>query len=499
MEAGEVLTIVLIATLAGGEASARPPNLVVILADDLGFSDLGCYGGETRTPHLDALAAGGLRYSQFYNCARCWPTRAALLSGYYPQHVGRDGLPGMPGGASGKRPAWAKLLPERLRAAGYRSYHSGKWHVDGSPRGGGFDRSYLMQDGGRYFSPRNHSEDDRKLPSPAPEEKYYSTTAIADHAVSYLARHAAEHREQPFFLYLAFLAPHFPLQALPEDIARYRDAFGAGWDVLRRQRHERQTAAGIVVGKLSALEPEIGPPYRRPDDWARFGPGEAPFPRPWSELTDAQRDFQATKMAIHAAMIDRMDQEIGRVLAQLRRMNAWDDTLILFLSDNGASAEIMIRDEGHDPAAPPGSAATHLCLGPGWSSAANTPFRRHKTWVYEGGIATPLIAHWPKGISERGKLRHAVGHVVDIAPTLLNLAGEKSSLENAPTAPGVSLAPTFVAEAPLARDSLWWAHEGNRAIRVGDWKLVAVAKGPWELYDLARDRTETENLAAKEP
>jgi arylsulfatase len=486
-------------------AAGRParPNLVVILADDLGYSDLGCYGGEIRTPHLDGLAANGLRFTQFSNTARCWPSRAALLTGYYAQQVRRDTVPGVPSGVKGTRPRWAKLLPERLRPIGYRSYHSGKWHVDGMPLVNGFDRSYLVEDLGRYFHPRVHFEDDRKLPPVEPGTGYFATTAIADHAITYLRDHASKHGPQPFLLYLAFNAPHFPLHAPPDDIARYRGRYNAGWEAVRASRWKRIQEMGVVTGRLSDVERLVGPPYPFPNALEALGPGEVDRPVPWSTLTDLQREFQATKMTIHAAMVDRMDREIGRVLDQLRAMGSFEDTLIVFLSDNGASAEIMVRDDGHDPAAPPGSAGSHLCLGPGWSTVANTPFRRHKTWVHEGGIATPLIVHWPRGLLARGALRHNPGHVIDLVPTLVEVAGAPrlDTRDGRPTPPpGKSLVPAFVRDGTVKHDDLWWEHEGNRAIRVGDWKLVAAGRdGPWELYDLATDRTETRDVARQHP
>jgi arylsulfatase A-like enzyme len=485
-------------------ATERPsrPNIVIILADDLGFSDLGCYGGEIKTPSLDALAAGGLRFTQFYNTARCWPTRAALLTGYYAQQVRRDTVAGIPSGAAGTRPKWARLLPEMLKPLGYRSYHVGKWHIDGMPLAGGFDRSYYLEDVGRYFHPRTYYEDDRKQPPVEPGSGYYATTAIAEHGIGFLAEHEAKHRAQPFFLYLAFNAPHFPLQAPADDIERYRGRYRSGWESIRAERAKRIRDLGIVSASPSAVERGIGPPYDNPNAMELLGPGEVNRPLLWGSLNDGQRAFQATKMVIHAAMIDRMDREIGRVLAQLRKMGAFDDTLIFFLSDNGASAEIMVRDDGHDPAAPAGSSRTHLCLGPGWSTVANTPFRRHKTWVHEGGISTPLVVHWPKGIEARGELRRDAGHVIDVVPTILELMGvPQPPLEHAPPAlPGLSLVPAFARDGTVKHDELWWQHEGNRAIRVGDWKLVAAGKnGAWELYDLASDRTEMHDLAGERP
>lgn len=235
----------------------------------------------------------------------------------------------------------------------------------------------------------------------------------------------------------------------------------------------------------------------------KLGAGEVNRPLPWSELTDEQRRFQATKMAIHAAMVDRMDQEIGRIIAQLKAMGAFENTLIMFASDNGASAEIMVRNGGHDPKAPFGSAATYLCLGPGFSSASNTPHRRHKTWVHEGGISTPLIAHWPAGIKDKNQLRHTPAHVVDIVPTILELTGASKPKEwkgeVIPEAPGKSLAPAFASDKTIERDCIWWLHEGNRAVRVNDWKLVAAKSEPWELYDLRTDRAEQKNLADQMP
>jgi arylsulfatase len=481
---------------------AAPPNVLVILADDMGFSDTGCYGGEIRTPNLDKLAQGGLRFRQFYNTTRCWPSRGALLTGYYAQQVRRDTVPGVTSGGQGIRPDWARLLPERLQPLGYRTYHSGKWHVDGLPTKSGFDRSFRLGDESRYFTPQDLYENDVKLPLVSLKDNFYMTGAIADYAIKQLREHASNYAGQPFFQYLCFTSPHFPLQAPAEDIAQYANTYRAGWDAARQERWRRIQRLGFDMRALPAFERQLGPPYDFPEALLKLGSGETNRPVPWVELSEVQREFQSSKMAVHAAMVDRMDREIGRVVEQLQAMNAWENTLILFLSDNGASAEIMVRGDGHDPQAAPGSAGSFLCLGPGWSGMANTPFRRHKTWVHEGGISTPLIAHWPKGIASRGEWRRTQGHIIDLAPTIIELAGgEWPSTWNGaamPPHPGKSLAAAFRKNVAIPRESLWWLHEGNRALRAGDWKIVADKQdAAWELYHLKSDRGETLNVAAK--
>lgn len=488
---------------AENTSPSKRPNIVFILADDMGYSDLGCYGGEIETPHLDKLAAGGLRFTQFYNTARCWPSRAALMTGYYAQQVHRDALPELAGGARGVRQKWARLLPDYLKPHGYRNYHSGKWHIDGKVLAAGFDRSLDVRNQGNFFTARGNLIDDVPVKPAADESDYYITTATVDHAVDCLQEHADKYADRPFFHYVAFIAPHFPLHALPKDIARYRDKYLDGWDKMRVQRFARQQKMELLQTTLSKLERDVGPPYHFPDALKKLGPGEINRPLPWTELTEEQRRFQATKMAIHAAMVDRMDQEIGRLIEQLKAMNAYDNTLIFFASDNGASAEIMVRNGGHDPTADPGSAATYLCLGPGFSSACNTPFRRHKTWVHEGGISTPLVVHWPAGIKARGELRRTPAHVIDIVPTILDITGIKKPTEwdsePIPPAPGHSLVPALADDVTVERGFLWWLHEGHRAIRVDHWKLVAAKGDPWELYDLRSDRAEANDLSKKHP
>jgi len=479
--------------------AADKPNILIILADDMGFSDLGCYGSEIATPNLDALAKDGLRFTQFYNTTRCWPSRGCIMTGYYAQAIRRDTLSGIPSGGNGVRPRWAPLVTEFLKTVGYRCYHSGKWHIDGRPLKNGFDHSYEIGHQDNNFRSGSNTEDGEPVPE-SPD--YYSATAFANHAVKCLKEHAEKYPDRPFFEYLCFITPHFPLQAPATDVTKYNGKYVNGWNVLAEERFARVTKMGLVHNALPQMQRDVGPPYYFPDALRQLGPGEINRPFPWDELTPTQKEFQAAKMAVHAAMIDRIDQEVGRVVAQLKAMGAYENTIIFFASDNGASAEMMIRGDGHDPTAPPGSAKSYLCIGPGWSSACNTPLRLHKTWVHEGGISTPLIVHWPAGFSARGELRTNPAHFIDVVPTVLEVAGAKKPATidglEVPPAPGKSLMSVFKQDGTVSHDLLWWMHEDNQAIRVGDWKLVS-AKGPWELYNLADDRGESHNLAGKYP
>lgn len=501
-----LLSILALCQPSAAEAQQKP-NVLIIVADDLGFSDTGCYGSEIQTPNLDKLAANGLRFTQFYNTARCWSSRASILTGYYAQAVRRDKITGMEseGGVMGIRPRWAMLLPQYLKPLDYHSYHSGKWHLDGTGAAGGFEHSYISGGGKGYFDPSGTIEDDVVVPPAKDKEGYYSTVAIADHAIKYLKQHAAKYPDKPFFQYLAFHSPHFPLHALPEDIAIYKDRYKAGWDTLRMERLAKLNKNGIVDCALSRPEPNIIPDWNLPEAalQKRIGPDEVGHAVPWDTLTEGQKEFQAAKMAVHAAMIHRMDIEIGRVLDQIRSMGGLENTAVFFVSDNGASAEQIIRGLGEDPAAPIGSEKSYLGMGPGWSSAANTPFRLHKSWNHEGGIATPLIVSWPAGIKARNELRTDPGHVIDLVPTILEITGGKQPAAPAglpaPPMQGMSLVPAFTTNGAVKHEYLWWNHIGNRAVRVGDWKLVAAGKSPWELYDLAKDRSETKNLASANP
>jgi arylsulfatase len=495
---------------AGEPKAPQPPNFLIILCDDLGYSDLGCYGSEINTPQLDAIANSGRRFAQFYNTARCWPTRGALLTGYYAQQIRRDTVPGVKSGGQGTRPKWAKLLPERISNLGYHSYHSGKWHVDGLPTQNGFEKSYSLQDHDRHFHPKNHTLDDKPLPPATSSDGYYSSNEIASRAIDQLRYHQENHQGKPFFSYVAFTAPHFPLHAPQEIVDKYKPIYQQGWDRIRQQRWNKLKQLGLArdLQRPSDIETDIGPPYHFPEALQKLGTGELNRPLPWEQLSAQQKAFQADKMAVHAAMIEAMDSQIGRIFDFIKQDSArWENTLVLFLSDNGASAEIMVRGDGHNPNAAAGSAQSYLCLGPGWSSVSNTPFRRHKTWVHEGGIATPMIAHWPAGIQSDPNPVSTPYHVIDIAPTILALASKHAGTEFEspdPKFPGLSFAKEFQEQANRASRSesrvLWWQHEANRALRDGNLKIVASGKdSPWELYDLAQDRAETKNLATQRP
>jgi arylsulfatase A-like enzyme len=492
------------------EANAKKPNILIIVADDMGYSDAGCYGSEIQTPNIDLLASNGLRFTQFYNTGRCWPSRASILTGYYPQSVRRDILtvvnsqPGAPvtGGIVGVRPRWAQLLPVYLKSQGYHSYISGKWHVDGIPLENGFDHSYINANNEGYFKDKIHKEDNITLP---PVENSYSTTRIADYAIKYLKEHATRYPDQPFFEYVAFNSPHFPIQALPEDISVYKDRYISGWDRIRQERYDRMKKLGIINCDLSPLDSVTIPGWNLPESELQksIGTDEVGHAVPWNSLTKGQKLFQSAKMAVHAAMIHRMDKEIGRVIDQIREMGVISNTLIIFVSDNGASAEQIIRETGHDINSVVGSAQSYLGIGPGWSSTANTPLRLHKSWNHEGGISTPLVVSWPEGIKARGELRANPGHVIDLVPTILDIVEGKMPETVAgmpvPPLPGSSLVPAFKKDGSVNHKYFWWNHEGNRAIRMGNWKLVADHKSPWELFDLSKDRSETRNLAAEYP
>jgi arylsulfatase len=472
-------------------AASAKPNILVVLVDDMGFSDIGCYGSEIPTPNLDRLAANGLRFTQFYNTGRCCPTRASVLTGLYPHEAGvghmtdDDGVPGYRGRLNDR----CVTIAEVLRGAGYFTAMSGKWHVGQNhgvvPWERGFDRSMNSPAGGFYYPEGKQNRvflNGQALADDAPElpKNWYSTDLWTDYGIKFIDD--ARAAQKPFFLYLAFNAPHFPLQAPADEIAKFRGKYKIGWDKLREQRHARQKELG-VVDKSWPLSP-------RPDRV-----------QAWDNLSDKDKDRFDHIMAIYAACVAHMDTAVGRVIAALKERGVLDNTLIMFMSDNGGNAES--GPDGRLEGDSPGAAGSTVFCGQSWATLENTPFRRYKHFNHEGGIATPLVVHWPAGFTARGDLRQQPGHLVDIMATCVDVGGAKypAEIHGKPILPmeGRSLVPAF-ANKPIERDALYWEHEGNAAVRVDDWKLVRLGRnGPWELYNLKADRTEQHDLAAEQP
>jgi len=491
---------------AMGAATSRRPNIILMLADDMGFSDLGCYGSEIHTPNLDGLARRGLRFTQFYNTARCCPTRASLLTGLYAHQTGVGHMVDNPKpfpGYTGDLNRNCVTLAEVLRAAGYRTAMSGKWHVTpvtsskhNWPLQRGFEKYYgIIHGAASYFDPVTLTQDNEPV---APEGKdFYFTDAIADHAAKYVAEFASG--PAPFFLYVAFTAPHWPLHALEAEIARYRSRYKEGWDALREERRRRMIELGLIDKRwpLTPRDPRVPA---------------------WKDATD--KEWQAMRMAVYAAQVDRMDQGVGRILAQLQKTGADKNTLVIFLADNGGCAEEVgpnwkglhipskTRDGrpvrvGNLPSIMPGKEDTYQSYGIPWANASNTPFRLYKHWVHEGGIATPFIASWPGVIAGNYGITHQPGHIIDVMATCVDVgqAPYPRKFRGEPITPleGKSLRPVFEGRQRTGYGELYWEHEGNRAVRQGKWKLVSRYPDRWELYDLEADRTEMNDLAAQHP
>ncbi|APZ90482.1 arylsulfatase [Fuerstiella marisgermanici] len=484
-------------------AEATRPNVLLIMCDDLGYSDLGCYGGEIQTPHLDRLAEDGLRFSQFYNCAVCVTTRSALLTGLYPRQA--------------KRPYLRTnmvTLGEALGRAGYATSLTGKWHLGSEPPlrpiDRGFEEFYGVLDGCcNFFNPaqldpefynggraRPFAHYDKRL-TQFPKD-YYTTDAFSDHAATTIKRFAKGNK--PFFVHLCYTAPHFPLHAFAEDIERYRGNYSDGYIPMRERRHERQAELGLFTSlpQLSAEEDKKGDfryDYDVPD---------------WEKLPASERKREEARMETYAAMVDRMDQGIGRVLTALDEAGVAENTVVMFLSDNGGCASWPNAKPGQEEGfitynkdIPVGDGHGYEFVGKGWGWAQNAPFRKFKGWCYEGGIATPMIVRWPGKVA-RGSITHEVGHVIDLMPTLLELAESEYPLEfngnRILPVEGRSLLPILQGQEQDAPRSLSWELFGNRAIRQGDWKLVwGASEKQWELYNLKNDRSETNDIASNFP
>lgn len=493
------------------------PNVLLILNDDMGYSDIGCYGGEIDTPNLDRLARQGLRFTQFYNSPRCSPSRASLLTGLYPHQAGIGILtyPTGPEGYAGDLNRNCVTIAEVLRADGYRTYLSGKWHVssnlveptDSWPMQRGFDEFFgTIIGAGSFYYPNTLTRGNVNIDHEAEQaEAFFYTDAISDQAAAYIRDHKAKHPHGPFFQYVAYTAPHWPLHAHDGDIAKYKGRYDAGWDQLREARLRRMIEAGIIDA-----------------DWKLTD--RDPTQPAWENAEN--KAWLLRCMEVYAAQVDRMDQGIGHIIKALEETGQFDNTLILFLSDNGACAEdipenvameelvneqMIARSHtrkgeevvpGNIPEIMPGPENTYQSYGTAWANLSNTPFRLYKHWTHEGGVSTPLICHWPAEIREAGALRHTPAHLPDIMATILDITGsaypKEFSGHRIPPAEGHSLAPVF-AHDHLSQRPLFWEHEGNAAVRVGKWKLVREYPGSWELYDMEVDRTEMTNVADRYP
>jgi arylsulfatase A-like enzyme len=500
------LALVLSALLAfdaGGQPAGRP-NVVVILVDDMGWSDVGAFGSEIATPHLDALAANGVRFTQFYSTPRCSPTRASLLTGLYPHQAGMGHLDNVIRegslGTTGRLSQQSVTIGEVLRDAGYFTAMAGKWHLgqqNGSPPWQrGFDRVLNIRAGGIFFPNQNFPGGDvlakrGREPlyldgnpishdSPLLGPNWYTTFLWSEFALKFVDE--ARKADKPFFLYIPHNAPHFPLMAPSDLIAKYRGKYRAGWDRLREGRHRRQIEMGLVnrTWPLSARE------------------AESPA---WDSLSEPAKDRFDHLMAVYAAMVEAIDTSVGTLVDGLRARGALDNTLILFLSDNGGNAES--GPDGILNGDPPGGPNSNLYLGMNWAALTTTPFRRFKHFTHEGGIAVPLIAHWPQGIprSRRNAIEHQPGHVVDVMATVVDVTGAAYPREfkgnTIQPTEGASLRPALGGRRIDRRQPIYWEHEGNRAIRDGRWKLVSRFPDGWELYDMTADRVERTDLAAK--
>jgi arylsulfatase len=489
-------TVALAASLPFLSSAAERPNIIVIMVDDMGFSDIGPYGSEIPTPHLDALAENGACFSQFYNTGRCCPTRASLLTGLYSHQAGighmtaDQKLPGYRGRLS-KR---CVTIAEVLNTAGYRTSITGKWHVghddEVNPPKRGFTRSLNLAMGGVHFSNQTGQMQSRKLfldgveitkDDPRLRPPWYGSDLWTDWTIKFIDEAIAE--EKPFFHYLAHVAPHFPCMAPEATIAKYRGKYMAGWDKLREERHQRQVESGLVDAAWK-LTP-------RPDA----------IPA-WDSLPASEQKRYDDMMAIYAAMIEEIDKNIGRLVAALEERGQLDNTLILFLADNGGNAEAGIK--GRYLGENPGDPHSNVFIGQCWAHLNNTPFRKYKHYNHEGGTASPLIAHWPAAIKPRDGWITTPAHVVDLMATCADLAGATypGTFKDNAIHPmdGSSLKPLLTGAGDLGRRPIFWEHEGNAAVRVGDRKLVrAGAKGTWELFDMQKDRTEQHDLAAGHP
>lgn len=513
----------------------QKPNVIVILADDMGFSDIGCFGSEIKTPNIDRLASNGLRFTQFYNTARCSPTRASLLSGLYPHQAGMGHLASSAveeeEGYRNDLSRNAVTMAEVFKSNGYATYMTGKWHLsqniapDGDksnwPQQRGFDRHFGTINGsGSFYDPGTLVSNNKFV---APGKDFYYTNAISDTTVKYINENPDG---IPFFFYVAYTSAHWPLHAPEKEVEKYKGVYNSGWDEIRVQRFNKLKELGIIDQRCVLTERGVDIP-----EWKN----------------ETMKEWQVRRMEVYAAMIDIMDQGIGRIITALEQKGILDNTVIFYMHDNGGCAEPQGTNKPEVPLTEeqkvlhpfpydsvfygrrseysrdgryvrsgrgvmPGDADTWVAYGEEWANVSNTPFRLYKHWVHEGGISSPLIVHWPAGISAKNELRSQPSHLIDIMATCIDIAGLKYPKEFNGNAiqpyEGKSLSPAFTNQA-TERESIFWEHEGNRAIRSGKWKLVSRTKyvkkftdadeKAWELYNIEIDRSETINLALKYP
>lgn len=468
------IVIVAIDVLSSPAIANEPPNVVLILADDIGFSDLGCYGSKIETPNLDKLAAQGVRFTQFYNAAKCEPTRASLMSGKYWQDAGFGVKRG-------------QTIGEAMKQAGYATFAVGKWHLDGNPVDRGFDHYFGHLSGGSHYFKVGPSQrlDDKVFKQP-PGDDFYMTDANADYAIKFIDEHHTQKPDSPFFMYLAFNAPHSPLHALPEDIAKYRETYKVGWDKIRETRYQKQIESGITrkEWKLSSRQPSVPA---------------------WDSMREDEREYEATRMAIYAAMVDRMDQAIGRVLAKIHETGNEENTLVIFLSDNGGSAS-DVTTASQTPEAllgPSGAGKDGYWVGLGWANASNTPFHSHKVEMGNGGVVTSCIASWPAVVTQPGSITDEPSHIIDLMATCIDVAGveqqESVDRKMLQAFPGKSLRPLLAGQMRDSHDALYFHLYHNRAIVSGKWKLTTDWDRPWQLFDLSTDRTELVDVSDQHP
>lgn len=442
----------------------RPPNIIAIMADDLGFSDLGCYGGEIATPHLDRLAGEGIRFTRFYNEAKCVESRTALMTGH-THHVSNN-----------LKDRSIPTVAERLNDAGYRTLMVGKWHMADSPTERGFDRSFGFLEGAVNFwmGEGMHGRDGRwRLdgePFEVPESGFYTTDAFTDYAIDFIEE--TQETQQPFFLYLAHNAPHYPLHAHPEDIEKYRGSYLKGWDRIREERWLRLQNLGLISPELPLSSRDRNVPF-------------------WEKLSADEKAEYDLLMAVYAAMIDRLDQNIGRLVAYLEAQGLSNNTLILFFSDNGGCP----YQNEEKPDSIPGGPESHRTYNTPWANASNTPFRLYKRHSHEGGISSPFIARWPAAIKAAGSIRREPAHITDLLPTFLEIATGDAPDDVA----GQSLLPALTGQAPSPRGPIFWEFAFHHAVLKDGYKLVARRGEDWQLYHILTDRIESRNLAPQKP